>query len=221
MSLFLQTQVTHTITTTELIGAYIGIAGSLFASLVAAAASFRASSKASSTAREVVMLSSRSAQELKDKEFRNDYYKKIIDRRLTAYESLEQLVAEFSKRRIIDVITSVGKGTHEIYAFFASDKDYDTFFKLVNELLDRTLWFSVDLKKEVLNLQNKLAEIGNGFGTHIGQEIGAERLRVAGINHDYELKKLRKKIIAYYKNELIEIQHIDKFFEGLSQPVED
>lgn len=220
MPLLLQTQVTHTITTTELIGAYIGIIGSLVASLVAAA-SVRASNKASLTAREVVALSARSAQELKDKEFRNDYYKKIIDRRLTAYELLQQLVAEFSKRRIIDVITSVGKGTHEIYAFFASDEDYDTFFKLVNKLVDRALWLSINLKKEIFKLQNRLAEIGNDFGTHIGQQIGAESLRIAGINNDKELKEIRKNLITYYKRELVEIQDIDKFFEGLGQPVED
>jgi hypothetical protein len=197
------------------------LAGTIVASLISAAAAIRASNKASKTAREVAHLSESTAQALKDKEFRNDYYKKIIDRRLVAYESLEKLVSSFSKRRILDVKTSVGMGTHEIYYFFESDAEYVSFFALVNDLLDKTLWFSTGLKKEILALQHKLAEIGNSFGVPMGQPIDDDTLRIAGINYDVELKIIRKRITTLFKRELIEIQDINRFFEGLGESVED
>lgn len=157
----------------------------------------------------------------KDKDFKNDYYKKIIDRRLIAYEALEGVVAAFGRRRVIDIRTSVGISTQEVYAFFISDNEFDEFNKRLIDLHDKTLWFSIELKKSILNIQLELARIGNGFHVYIGQNIGEDALRLAGIKNDDKLKQLRKKLVYLFKNEIREIQDISKFFKSLDESPDD
>jgi hypothetical protein len=200
---------------------YIPVGITLAAALLAAWAAIRNTDKITKTQQGVANLSNQAARDLKDKEFKNDYYKKIIERRLMAYELLEKIVYSLSKRNVITLSTSVGICTHEIYSFFSFEKNYMEFHEMTTEAIGKTLWYSVDLKNEISHLQNTVANIGNEFAAPEGQEIGNERLRLAGVKHDAELKDIRKNIVTLVRKEIIEIQNIDNFFLGLGEPVKD
>jgi hypothetical protein len=192
----------------------------LIAALFAAGVAIWNTIKITKTQHIVAALSSQAARDLKDKEFKNDYYKKIIERRLAAYDSLEQIANALSRRSIITVKTSVGECTHEVYSFFTFEEKYMEFHELTTGVVGKTLWYSADLKKEIKNLQNIIANIGIDFRVLIGQNIGDDKLRLAGVKNDDELKSVKKRVITLIRKEIIEIQNIETFFAGLEEPID-
>jgi hypothetical protein len=97
LSLLLQNAIVYkeATTITSLTPVYWALFGTVLASSIAAITAWRASTKASVTANEVATLSRQSAQELKDKDYKNDYYKRVIDKRMKSLEFVSQILSRF------------------------------------------------------------------------------------------------------------------------------
>jgi len=87
---------------------------------------------------------------LKNKDYRNDYYKKVIDKRLKAAEALEALLALFAS------VTTINGSEGVIYVFFIKNhhsykeefmSENDNFSKLAESVAGQTMWLSRDCVK--------------------------------------------------------------------------
>ncbi|MDO7849248.1 hypothetical protein Q5H92_22985 [Hymenobacter sp. M29] len=160
----------------------------------------------------------------KDTDFKNDYYKRMIDRRLLAYEQLESFMVLFNRRSPVLISTSVGRSKQELYQFFLSDEEFEAFYTRVQEVSDKTLWVSHDILTELYKLHMCLAAIVNGMGVQgqvfaQEQKLEVEKLIRAGIEHDNELRGYKLRISSLIRKELVEIADVKKFFEGLKRKV--
>lgn len=83
------------------VAVYVTLLTTLLASIIAACVSFYASRKSANTAKEVAALAARSTQELKEKDYKNDYYKRVIDKRMIALDKAEKTLSLFSSSHIV------------------------------------------------------------------------------------------------------------------------
>jgi hypothetical protein len=168
LPVLLQVPTTHTttITTSDLTNVYIALGGTLFASGLAAYASFRASIKASATAREVAELSNRTARDLKEKEYKNDYYKKVIDKRIKALDEVEKLLALFATSQRVTIRNReevIERGS--CYTYFHNNVDTLNSNELAftfNKESSVLFWCSKTTSELVANFYNFLLDIIKG-----------------------------------------------------------
>jgi hypothetical protein len=177
LTLLLQSPVMHsaTITSSDLTNVYIALAGTLIASGLAAYASFRASNKASATAREVVDLSTqttrdvaalsaqvtrevatltaRNAQDLKDKDYKNDFYKRIIEKRLKAWEEAQELVGMLSTTRVS------AKDGASLPGFFSNSSEFDKVISKIESTVSTHFWLGSDYTNYLWSMHNRLLVI--------------------------------------------------------------
>jgi HD superfamily phosphodiesterase len=96
---------THTITVikeTIPLTFYIPVLVSILTAAVAAYATIRNTRVTTQTQREMAKLADQTAKEFKEKDYKNDFYKKIIDRRLLAWEHAERFIELISVSRNVN-----------------------------------------------------------------------------------------------------------------------
>lgn len=72
---------------------------------------------------------------LKQNEYVNDYYKTVTNKRLEAYEKLEELIVALK----IAVVDEDGRPYHQL---FASTENWTYAFAIIGNVMSKTLWLS-------------------------------------------------------------------------------
>jgi hypothetical protein len=173
ISLLLQNPIQTTVTLTSLLGVYIALGATVTAAGISAWAAINASRRAASTAervttlttqttekvaalsaqvtRESSTLAARTAQELKDKDYKNDYYKKIIDKRLEAIQSLEEVIGVFRAYGIVDDM--------RFNIFIAENKDGVKYTAMFQKVINNYTWYSLETLKAVREVHQDIVNI--------------------------------------------------------------
>ena len=100
-------------------------------------------------------LSLYSSFRLKDKEFKNDYYKKVLDNRLKALEAAEVIMYLFKSR-------SVSKADGKMHHKLLADLDRkETFYVALEDVLRYSIWYDVSLNEELKKFCGLIAKIIN------------------------------------------------------------
>jgi broad specificity polyphosphatase/5'/3'-nucleotidase SurE len=203
-----------TVTLTSLLGVYIALGGTLAAAGLAAFASFRASNKASATAQEVADLTTRTAQELKDKDYRNDFYKKVIERRFRAWEEAESIMSIIapSNRDLQD-----GKS---YFIYFASLESLNNLInKVRSSITTQVLWMGNDYALKYKELHNNLSSFKTECRIESEKEghasIHDNTVKLIGKRRFEDCRELYKSLFQALSNELKLMHDVETFFSRL------
>lgn len=152
----------------------------------------------------------------KDREFRNDYYKKIIDKRLSAYQKVEGIIFSLSKTTSFTVLQHgkpVGKGI--ICDIFQNHRDFVDFLAVLKDCLSYSIWLSHEFIKELGDLHSHLIDGAEMFSNEIGEELTEQKLAQMGTLLFDKVDAARLKMEILIRKEIMEIQDVKKFFGSL------
>lgn len=137
----------------------------LFAAVLAGLASLNATRISSKTAREVAALSAQTAQEsarlaaqtaqeLKEKDYKNDFYKRIIEKRLKAWERAEELMGLLAPAYI-------DQGDNRNYfSYFSSTELFENVLDMIrSSIVTQAIWMDKKYMDDLRKLHNVLADI--------------------------------------------------------------
>lgn len=96
----------------------------------------------------------------KRKDYKRDYYKKIIDKRMNAYEKLQNYVMKLAvSKQILDVHTSkISESNKNIYECFCKESDIDKALCDTIEIASYSPWFSYEIIDGLYSINKILAE---------------------------------------------------------------
>ncbi|RZK33035.1 MAG: hypothetical protein EOO61_16055 [Hymenobacter sp.] len=151
----------------------------------------------------------------KNKDFKNDYYKRIIDKRLKAYEEVELII--FSLRRTAIVRRSPGSPNEEVGSVFLNEKAFDAFVDSLHEVIKKGLWLSTQSRIELIELNNKLLTIKIAIKPDYEDKVfDKDKLIEEGIRNFSDIEVIRKNLNAIFVREVIDMQNVKSFFAQLS-----
>jgi hypothetical protein len=146
------------------------------------------------------ILSSIISIKLKNLEFRNEYYKIVINKRLQAYEHLESIIARL-KTSVLD--EDDGKAYHLIFSYTA-----EKYFEFIHELMITNsfdLWVNSDTKDKFGTLRNVLNQISFDFETSDEKELVK-----AGKDNYKRIFELRNELETLVLSDVLSLHKIDK-----------
>jgi hypothetical protein len=82
---------------------------------------------------------------LKDKEYKNDYYKKVIDKRMAAYQYVENLILELQ-------YYTVGNDGRKFHPVFLDTEKYKVFFTHLKTAVKSGIWLSNNAESQLSHL---------------------------------------------------------------------
>lgn len=90
----------------------------------------------------------------KNLEYKRDYYKKIVDKRLNAYEKLEQLLGDLAvTQEILNELNPQRVGTgHIIFYCFYEKKNLLKALDSVNSVLNNRIWYTPYIQQNLTEL---------------------------------------------------------------------
>lgn len=96
----------------------------------------------------------------KKADYKRDYYKKIIDKRMNAYEKLQNYVMKLAvSKQILDVHTSkIYESNENIYECFCKESDIDKSLCDTIEIASYSPWFSYEIIDGLYSINKILAE---------------------------------------------------------------
>lgn len=180
---------------------YYAIYGTLGAAVIAACASLTSAYVSFKT---------------KDREFRNDYYKKIIDKRLSAYQKVEGIIFQLSKTTSFTILKN-GKpfGTGVICNIFQNHQDFIDFLASLKDCLSHSVWLSHDFINELGHLHENIINSTEMFGSNPDAALTEEQLAQMGTAFFDKVDGARLNMEILIRQEIMEIQDVKKFFSSL------
>ena len=128
--------------------------------------------------------------------YKDDYYKKLISKRLDSYEKVEKFLTHFEKIEIED--------SKQFYFAFKNINLYRQFWDDLIDIRDKTTWLSGDIIKEIYSLTDYIVENKLHFGvndtvvTQLGIEVfeecfnSSERIKHLHYEDLSELYRIKK-----------------------------
>ncbi len=146
---------------------------------------------------------------LKNKDYRNEYFKKIIDKRIKAIESVEQILVIFSPLAPIE-ITDAGERKKVAFAYLVRNPEWsgeDEYAQAVQNFSASIMWLGLDLRVKVRDfcgLINMMRDKASKFDTNI------EKIDFYAENY-LKLAELLMRIELQLSNEMAVLYDIDAF----------
>lgn len=138
----------------------------------------------------------------KQNEYANTYYKLVLERRLVAYEEVEQLITRI-KVAVLD------KDQRPYHLLFSKNDDQEELYKLLFAVMSRALWFSDELFERTREL-NVLIYSRTRDGSCL-VEFGKTNYR--------EIAELRTKIEKLHARDMLTLHEVPKFLRS-KQPTD-
>jgi hypothetical protein len=163
--------------------------------------------------RESASLSARTSQELKAIEYKNDFYKRLIERRLKAWEKSEELILSLS-------YTNTYKGK-VIQAFFINGQAFDALLEKIRSMVMQSFWlgkeYSATMKifyDDLLAIRSQCMEPGKLLPDGI-PAVNDDLLRNAGVTNFDICSAYYGKLIRISSEQLRNLHDIEGFFSQL------
>lgn len=141
--------------------------------------------------------------------FKNEYYKKLIDKRLEAYEVLENV------NRTLNLFVYDEK-TKGVYFVAFSDPNYwEMLNKFIFESLLYSRWHSNETQETLHKLSLTIAKIG----TSLGKNITENRLETETSPYLTELLQLKRDLFEYSLLDFQNLHNFNSFFSLNKQQI--
>jgi hypothetical protein len=166
---------------------------------------------------------------LKKQDYKRDYYKKIIEKRLDAYEKLQLFLGGFCvKKEILDATKNEkpGEGFYIFNCFYEPEllrKEIESILKA----LEYSVWYSDDININLVNINDLLAEAGSLLNkpTAITEKdiskykltekhIGDNLLIYIGNKVYLEIKGYTSSIRASINRDFLKMDKVDDFLKN-------
>lgn len=199
--------------------AVLAALASLNATRVSSKTSREVATLASQTARESAKIAAETARELKDTDYKNDFYKKLIEKRLNAWADAERLI-----KSLADITTDV-PDNRSFFTYFGDPKDFIQIVEDIKEsILTQMIWIGGNYNDTVIAFRLKLHEIwgecyisdSNSENRH--ERIDKKLLRVAGKKYHNDMTALYTQMIAALITQLNTLHDIEGFLATFKNP---
>ncbi len=136
-------------------------------------------------------------------DYKNDYYKKILDKRLEAYEQLNKVVGELSKFTFLD-------GNNVIHSICLSEHNFKNYINSSTSINNLTFWYeeATSLKLTELNMF-LIDEIYEKLNNNSSLDSQYKSL---GRFYKEELSKFNKDIQELMNKDLKTLHNLTSFF---------
>lgn len=141
-----------------------------------------------------------------ERDYKNKYYEKILDKRIKAYDDLDSLINEFT------TFAKVEDGKILIHSFFLTKKTYLKATKILNENISNTFWLSNEASNILSKLQvfiiNKVDnEIFQNIESYDQSELHSKRKK-----HFEDIRSFVKELKLIAKKDVKALHKINSFF---------
>jgi hypothetical protein len=240
---------TSTVELTDLTNVYLTLGGTIVASLFATLASLNAARTANKaavlssettqkvadlsrqTTREVADLSAQvtresaglaanTARELKEQDYKYDFYKKIIDRRFKAWEEINQFYA-----LLLNSYLEEPKSGLKYPYYFSSKELFSKVLEKANSMIDIILWIGPEYAVKFGEFSTALSAIqkeciiddeSNQEDEHSLAVLDNKLLVQAGIKHMKEIDAMTSELLNISNAQIRLIPDVENFLTGLS-----
>lgn len=135
-------------------------------------------------------------------QYKKDFYRKIVDKRIEAYTELEKLINKMSTN-------TTAKNGKECLSCLHDKQNYEN---LINEFASTfacNLWFNIKTTREIMRLHTILNQsIGMLF-----ENMSDEEIQSKGINNYSNIVEQRFKVAKFIYDDLSEIYKVKKFLK--------
>jgi hypothetical protein len=225
LSLLLQASQTVTIKTSTLNGIFLSLAGTAFAALLSFYASWRASSKASVTAHRVAELTTQTnlrvaevasltAKEIKEVDYRDDFYKKLINKRLEAWEAVAKLINATMLSRL-DL-----KDKTSFFSFCRHSMAFEEALNILAIAMSHQVWLNTDCLNALDSFNNEIIDIGNvarnkTLSKSTGEVFDSELLRSEAKGRYLKMNGMLNSLVMLHAVLLEQIQDVPSFLNEM------
>ncbi len=136
-----------------------------------------------------------------NRDYKNDYYKKLIDRRLDAYQSLETLLAGLRNTVLDDKDPS--KPYHFILSYKAA---LDNFTLLAIDVTSKSLWLSEEISDQMMLLNKIMYPLRNNIDDQLLINIAKEKY--------HEIANWREETEIIIADDLLSLHEIEAFLNN-------
>ncbi|MDB5267202.1 MAG: hypothetical protein JWP58_242 [Hymenobacter sp.] len=170
----------------------------------------------SQTARDTAGIAAQTAKELKKEDYKHDFYKKLIQKRLDAWTEAESLLPFISAQ------ISVGDEESILFGYFENGDLFDEILDKINSCMVLSVWLGKDYANYVEKFHQKLyairvkCQIAGELLENNSPAIDDELLIQAGRDNYEETTALLHGYIKILGQQITVLHDMDSFFEQLS-----
>ncbi|MDO6744201.1 hypothetical protein Q4553_06415 [Tenacibaculum soleae] len=141
-----------------------------------------------------------------DSNYKKDYYKKLINKRLDAYESLDLVTNLLSNK--VDTENGI------IHGFLCNDYLFNHCIKKLNTAIGKSTWLD-DITSHKLTEFNIFLhnEITGEINDSEPEYIQTKKYTYLAIKHYRKIEEFKSTLDYFLKNELKNLYQMDKFFD--------
>lgn len=164
--------------------------------------------------RESAGLAAQTAREIKEQDYKHDFYKRLIGKRLNAWEDSEKIIGDLMQ-------TMIDERDGKKFYWYCSSKDKieDITNRMRSMLVGQALWMGSEYGKKFTSVYNLCVDIMiESMVSTNGEVIGVnrERLLEAGKKHYLECSILINELIYMHGIIINEFQDIETFLKNIS-----
>lgn len=138
--------------------------------------------------------------------YKKDYYRKILDKRLEAYESLNNLI-----NRLSDIVY-IEKGV--VHALLCNSKSFDYIISQYHIAMEKRYWFGEETGHKLTEFGVFLFnEISGQIDDSLPEEVLDQKYIELGIQHFDKISEFKQSLKYTVNNELKKLYKIDNFFD--------
>jgi hypothetical protein len=143
----------------------------------------------------------------KDKEYKNDYYKRVIDKRIKAVEALESYIGLFNIGRKARHSTSEDEFT--FHFIFSDENCGKQLSDAIENVSKNGIWYGVETAKHANKLSKLVGEAYTKFDNKNEQEI----IKIA-IEYYREIEGAKIEVQRSISNDMASLQKVEEFFRA-------
>ncbi len=143
---------------------------------------------------------------IQNRNYRNEYYKKLLDKRLEAYENVEDLIS-----RLITVVI-IGKGRTCNLFFTFGIEGLDQFIISLPFVMKKSFWVNSEITGKITELNVLLVEIDNQIDRQ--GDVKRQLEDFGAINRE-KIREIRESIQTLLYKDFENLHDIEKFVKKI------
>ena len=137
--------------------------------------------------------------------YKKDYYKKILDKRLDAFEKVQSLTGKLSIQAQLDDCV--------IPTMSYNEEFYQAFVFFLSTTIDSSFWLDNETSSKLTELNVFLLNnFSNNINHNLDEDLKAYKYQTLGNVHSDKLRQFRKDLQSLINKELKHLHKVDKFF---------